>query len=409
MIVGSSSAETPEQVAFDHLCSLADEVGSRHNVDLGVLARARPQWPVWPQPALSALVGPPAQVAKSLDQRWLHRFEAAVALVNALSASLGGPVGGPSGLSLLIERSVMLRLQGSGTRSAGGSCQLVQAADGWLAINLAREADAELVPVWLEASKRDEAWDLISAVVPSRSVTDLVERAILLSLPVAALPAPDDIPRLCPPLRVERSEHRSSIESVPLVVDLSSLWAGPLCGWYLARAGARVLKVESTERPDPARLGTRAFYDRLNSPKEFRQVSLGQPDGVEELRALVSEADVVIEASRPRALEAFGIDAHEQVRNGTIWCSITGYGRELGNGQRVAFGDDAAAAGGLITFVRGAPWFIGDAAADPISGVTAALGALSLWGQGRAGMVDVSMAGAVGALTGGVPVRSVFT
>ena len=61
----------------------------------------------------------------------------------------------------------------------------------------------------------------------------------------------------------------------------------------------------------------------------------------------------------------------------------------------MAFGDDAAAAGGLVTWVDETPWFIGDAAADPISGVTAAVGVLGLWSQGRGGRVDVAMRDAV--------------
>ena len=43
-----------------------------------------------------------------------------------------------------------------------------------------------------------------------------------------------------------------------MVVDLSSLWAGPLVGHLLLRAGARVVKVESTTRPDGARRGSHA-------------------------------------------------------------------------------------------------------------------------------------------------------
>ena len=43
------------------------------------------------------------------------------------------------------------------------------------------------------------------------------------------------------------------IDPHPLVVDLSALWAGPLCAHLLGLAGARVVKVESLGRPDGAR------------------------------------------------------------------------------------------------------------------------------------------------------------
>ena len=45
-----------------------------------------------------------------------------------------------------------------------------------------------------------------------------------------------------------------------LVADLSSMWAGPLCGHLLARAGATVVKVESPRRPDGTRAGNQRIF-----------------------------------------------------------------------------------------------------------------------------------------------------
>ena len=85
-----------------------------------------------------------------------------------------------------------------------------------------------------------------------------------------------------------------------------------------------------------------------------------------------ARADVVLEASRPRALAQFGIDA-EALTTGTpdgrgpqAWVSITGYGRTGDEANRVAFGDDAAAAGGLVSWTDGEPLFCADAVADPL-------------------------------------------
>ena len=89
------------------------------------------------------------------------------------------------------------------------------------------------------------------------------------------------------------------------MLDLSSLWAGPLCGRILADAGARVTKVESTARPDGAHQGGAAFFDLLNGGKEQVAFDLDTDDGRAALQQLVARADVVIEASRPRALEAW--------------------------------------------------------------------------------------------------------
>ena len=52
--------------------------------------------------------------------------------------------------------------------------------------------------------------------------------------------------------RIERMGFRAEAHRIAglLVADLSSMWAGPLCGQLLARAGATVVKVESPRRPD---------------------------------------------------------------------------------------------------------------------------------------------------------------
>src|SRR5690606_35648120 len=101
------------------------------------------------------------------------------------------------------------------------------------------------------------------------------------------------------------------VASSPLVVDLTSLWAGPLCAHLLGLRGARVVKVESTQRPDGARRGPKAFFDLLNTGK--RHLTLDFYTQLDELRRLVARADLVLEASRPRALQQLGLVAEEAV------------------------------------------------------------------------------------------------
>ena len=77
------------------------------------------------------------------------------------------------------------------------------------------------------------------------------------------------------------------------VVDLSALWAGPLCGHVLTTAGARVVKVESAcPRLDGARRGPPAFYDLLHAGQE--SVALDLPDEADRLHAVVRAADIVV-------------------------------------------------------------------------------------------------------------------
>ncbi|MCM3885682.1 CoA transferase, partial [Frankia sp. R82] len=188
-----------------------------------------------------------------------------------------------------------------------------------------------------------------------------------------------------------------------VVVDLSAMWAGPLCAHLLGRMGLRVIKVESVRRLDGARRGSAAFYDWLHAGHESVVLDFATPDGRAMLRRLLEQADVVIESSRPRALAQLGVDADALVaaRPGRVWVSITGYGRtgaETGDGpDPVAFGDDAAVAGGLVGWQhrgRGAdptPVFCADAIADPLTGLFAAVAVAASLRAGGGQLLDVAM------------------
>ena len=99
-----------------------------------------------------------------------------------------------------------------------------------------------------------------------------------------------------------------------VVADLSALWAGPLAGRLLARAGARVIKIESASRPDGARRGDPRFHAAMNAGKESVAIELDRPTGREALARILARADVVITASRPRALDQLGLDPEDLVR-----------------------------------------------------------------------------------------------
>src|SRR5262249_13648186 len=119
------------------------------------------------------------------------------------------------------------------------------------------------------------------------------------------------------------------------VVDLSSLWARPPCGQLLEASGMPVVKVERSGRPDGAGRGRAEFFDLLNAGKESVVLDLDAAAGLGSLRALLEWADVVIESSRPRALQQLGIDAARLVAESRprVWLSITGYGREGSQGR----------------------------------------------------------------------------
>jgi crotonobetainyl-CoA:carnitine CoA-transferase CaiB-like acyl-CoA transferase len=183
-------------------------------------------------------------------------------------------------------------------------------------------------------------------------------------------------------------------------VDFSALWAGPLCAHLLGLAGARVVKVETPQRLDGARRGNPGFYRLLHAGHRAVLLDPATPAGRRAMSALVDSADIVIEASRPRALAGFGLDAQAAADRGTIWVSITANGRDS---PRVGFGDDVAAGAGLVALDEaGQPVFCGDAIADPLTGLVAAELALSAPENGRGRLFDVAMSSVVAAtLTAG--------
>ena len=189
----------------------------------------------------------------------------------------------------------------------------------------------------------------------------------------------------------------SPTKSMPLVVDLSSLWAGPLAGNLLHLTGARAIKVESIARPDGARGGDAEFYSLLNGGKRCVGLDFASDAGRKQLLELVSAADIVIEASRPRALRQLGIDADALLaaQPGKIWLRILAHGNEP---QRIGFGDDIGVAAGLPSAMEqawGQPLMVGDAIADPLSGLFGALAVLSCRKRGIGGLLTLSMSDVV--------------
>ena len=395
----SVNLNDPFLVAKKHLLELTRRLPSG-TVPIQViddLSSAYPNWPIWPDVALADLVGPPNRRLKELDLRWLHRFRATTGLLGWLSAQLGGPRGGPSALSLIVERAPLFGYRGWGAISAGGSCRILQTADTPIAVNLPRIDDQVSVAAWLDASVEGTDWTSIEKTVQQMSSGGLLHRAKLLGMPLAVVG--ETKPSLG---SKELSRREVDFSRSPVVVDLSSMWAGPLCSWYLMRSGAKVIKIESVLRPDGTRKGSSAFHRRLNQGKEVVTLDFADTKDIEQLRNIIRGADIVIEGSRPRALEQLGIAAEEEVARGAIWCSITGYGRDS-DPQRVGFGDDAAAGANLVAEVGNSLWFIGDAIADPITGATAAVLVMGHWLGHLSGLLDVGLSPTAALYSQGVP------
>lgn len=361
--------------------------------------------------------GPPAWPAGDV----VGRLQAAATVAAAYGAAYGpGPCTDVG--ALLTDRAAWRGLARRGAVSAGGRCRILRAADGWVAVSLARPSDVELLPALVAGSPTGEpaagaaaldgeaagaaawdgdgagAWDVLARHARRTPAGALVARAQLLGVPAAALPARRPSPRAPWSVSVLGAARRPPPGPPArrlLVVDLSAMWAGPLCAHLLGRAGATVVTVEDPSRPDGAREGDPRLYRRLHHGQARAALDLSAPAGRRALADLVDRADVVVESSRPRALAALGLDPRRFCgsRPGRTWVSITGYGRTGARSNWVAFGDDAAVAGGLVAGdARHAPAFSADAVADPVTGLYAAVGALASIAAGGGRLVDCAMA-----------------
>jgi hypothetical protein len=355
----------------------------------------------WEASGLAELTGPPdgAPIAPSRD--YAARLDALVRTTRAFAAVLGGAP--PSArLGVYGERAIDLGLGRRGRVSAGGAARMLRCADDWVVASLARPEDLELFEAWIGEPCGGDPWTTLSRAVGRFDAETLVGAGRLLGLPAARVAAPTDEQLAARPEQAGGAPgvRRWSPAGPPrdpaelLVVDLSGLWAGPLCGLLFAELGATVVKVESKTRPDGARSGSPAFFARMNAAKTCVAFDFQTEDGRRELRALIERADVVIEAARPRALAQLGVDpgVMARVRPHIVWISLTAYGRMGPWSNAVGFGDDCAAAAGLIVRdAAGAPMFVGDALADPVAGLMAAAAGFAVLAAGGGALVDVSL------------------
>ncbi|MDR7167285.1 crotonobetainyl-CoA:carnitine CoA-transferase CaiB-like acyl-CoA transferase [Nocardia kruczakiae] len=338
--------------------------------------------------------GPPsvaAGSAASATRAWLAVFAALREVDGSVCHHLPG-------VEILGERAALLGRGRNGPWSVGGAFRVLPTADGYLGVSLPRSDDFVLLPALIQGEISGEPWEALADWARTQRADEAAERAQLLGIAAATVPTSPSRPHdeqyrgrhgkaaLLRPGGIRRNRRHQ-----PLIVDFTALWAGPLCAHLLGLTGAQVVKVESTQRPDGARSGPRDFYDLMHSGHSSVAVDFTTTEGIETLQHLIDAADLVLEASRPRALRTLGIDAEAAVDAGTNWLGITAYGRCGPWSDRIGFGDDVAAAAGA-TFPDG-PDILpgGDALADPMTGVYAAATAAAMLLSDRAFLADISM------------------
>jgi hypothetical protein len=335
----------------------------------------------------SAAAGPAIPLARWADRQLRILAEESGSL---RIAALDGP-------TILGERGSHGGYVIRGRISAGlGGSRIMPTRDArWFVLTIIREADRAYLPALLYDENLDSHDpEAIAAGVAQHDCDDLVERGRILGLPVAAVDETPASPPIQPmtlgPRRARPSGHR------PLVVDLSAIWAGPLLGHLLWLAGAEVVKVESPTRPDLIRRDDPATFDLINQGKANISIELGEAAQKSALIDLIRRADFVIESSRVRALKQLGIDAEALVREtpGLVWLSVTGHGATGEAANWAGIGHDCGVAGGLSRAMAdacGEVGYVGDAIADPLTGIAGALEAWRAYQSGEARRIGLAM------------------
>ena len=146
------------------------------------------------------------------------------------------------------------------------------------------------------------------------------------------------------------------------VIELGQLIAGPFCGKTLGDFGAEVIKIEPPGKGDPLRKwrmlrnGNSVWWEVQSRNKQSVTLDLNQPEGQDILRALVKEADVLIENFRPGKMEEWGLGYEnlKKINPRLVMVRISGYGQSGPYRDRPGFGIIAESMGGL-RYLTGEP------------------------------------------------------
>jgi crotonobetainyl-CoA:carnitine CoA-transferase CaiB-like acyl-CoA transferase len=200
------------------------------------------------------------------------------------------------------------------------------------------------------------------------------------------------------------------------VLDVSTLFAGPLAATFLGDFGAEVIKIEHPRRPDaarghgPAKDGVNLWWKTLGRNKRTTTLDLSQPEGAALLLRLTRDADVLIENFRPGTLERWGLDwaALSAANPRLVLARVTAFGPSGPYSGRPGFGSLAEALSGFAALTGepdGPPTLPPFGLADGIAAlatayaVMAALRGAELTGQGQ--IVDLAIIEPILMLLGG--------
>jgi crotonobetainyl-CoA:carnitine CoA-transferase CaiB-like acyl-CoA transferase len=185
------------------------------------------------------------------------------------------------------------------------------------------------------------------------------------------------------------------------VIDISNFLAAPLASMFLSDFGADVIKVERPGTGDEVRRwgevknGVGLYYKAVNRNKKSVTADLRTPMGVEVVKRLVKDADILVENYRPGTLEKWGLSPEmlHEINPGLIVLRVTGFGQNGPNHKRPGFGTIAEAYAGYVYISgesSGPPLLPGFGLADSTTGLMGAyLASIALHEKRRSGRGQV--------------------
>jgi len=220
-------------------------------------------------------------------------------------------------------------------------------------------------------------------------------------------------------------EHNAEIEALPIlersvdvagdktkpldgvrVLDMTWAWAGPFCSMNLAHLGAEVIRIESEKRSDLYRrmpvcpdeweptLNNSGMFNQWNQGKTSMSVDLSHQDGLEIVRDLVKQSDVLVQNFATGVLEKLGLGYEElkALNPRLILVSISGYGQTGPFREYMGYGPAIPPLAGLSEgtgYQGGSVEEIGLSMPDPTAGITGTLGVISaLFRRDETGLGD---------------------
>ncbi|UJL47290.1 CoA transferase [Virgibacillus sp. NKC19-16] len=170
------------------------------------------------------------------------------------------------------------------------------------------------------------------------------------------------------------------------VLDLSRVLAGPYCTMILGDLGAEVIKVEAPGGSDetrkwgpPFQKDVSAYYLSANRNKKSITVDLKSDEGIEVIKSLVQESDVIINNFKSGTMKRFGLDYETltELNPGIVYCSITGFGETGPHKDMPGYDFIIQAMSGLMSITgdeESGPQKLGVAITDVLTGLYACIG-----------------------------------